>query len=344
MLDSTANGVLEIFLGGDSVVIGNGSIGSYSVLFTTINTNELSLVASSGPQTLTSISVRKTTESTFGGMTVALPLTVPRLTITQSVGVGNLDSPLTVTGADAIGADAGDINITTGSAIAGSGDAGNMNFTTGEATATGQGGDFNFVAGQSGSSTGVKGGDFTVTAGECRGTGQAGVITLLVGDDISGSNDGILTLGQVGGENLTFDFSTANTITLNSTTGVTVLTIPFNLIIGGTAPDSLFEVDGPIGTAIETVTGNTTLNNTHSTILVNASGNVTITLPTAASSYNNTDGIGRTYRIKKIDADADDVDIDGNGSETIDGDLVVTLNAQYESIDIQSDGSNWHIL
>ena len=96
--------------------------------------------------------------------------------------------------------------------------------------------------------------------------------------------------------------------------------------------------------AILTVTGNTTLDATHSTLLVNASGNVTITLPTAASSYNNTDGIGRTYRIKKIDADADIVTIDGNGSETIDGYLTPDLTAQNESIDIQSDGSNWHVL
>lgn len=116
------------------------------------------------------------------------------------------------------------------------------------------------------------------------------------------------------------------------------------VIIGGTNPDSLFEVDGAQGLAIETITGNTTLNKTHSTVLVNASGNVTITLPAAASAYNNTDNIGRIYEIKKIDADADTVEIDGNGSETIDGGLTAVLTVQYEAITIVSDGSNWHIV
>ncbi|KKN70065.1 hypothetical protein LCGC14_0435120 [marine sediment metagenome] len=108
--------------------------------------------------------------------------------------------------------------------------------------------------------------------------------------------------------------------------------------------DSILEVDGPIGTAIETVTGDTTLDNTHSTLLVNASGNVVITLPSVASSYNNTDGIGRTYRIKKIDADADTVTIDGDSAEEIDGELTAVLTAQWESIDIQSSGVAWFVL
>ena len=114
--------------------------------------------------------------------------------------------------------------------------------------------------------------------------------------------------------------------------------------IGTEVPVSLFEVDGPVGTAIETVTGNTTLDNTHSTLLVNASGNVTITLPSAASSYNNTDGIGRIYRIKKIDADADIVTIDGANSEEIDGETTQVLITQFQSLTIQSGGSGWHIL
>jgi len=78
--------------------------------------------------------------------------------------------------------------------------------------------------------------------------------------------------------------------------------------------------------------------------VTNESGDITITLPTAASSFNSVDGIGRIYRIKKIDADADTVTVDGNGSETIDDGTTATLTAQYESITIQSDGSEWWIL
>lgn len=117
-----------------------------------------------------------------------------------------------------------------------------------------------------------------------------------------------------------------------------------NLIVGGTTADSLFEVDGAEGLAIETVTGNTTLDDTHSTLLVNASGNVTITLPTAASAYNNTDGIGRIYEIKKIDADADIVTLDGNSSELIDGATTAVITTQWEAITVQSNGTSWYII
>ena len=117
-----------------------------------------------------------------------------------------------------------------------------------------------------------------------------------------------------------------------------------NVIVGGTAPDSLFEVDGPVGLAIQTVTGNTTLDNTHSTLLVNASGNVVIALPTAASAYNNTDDIGRVYLVKKIDADADTVTLDGNGAELIDGAATAVITVQWESIEFQSNGTSWYIL
>ena len=75
---------------------------------------------------------------------------------------------------------------------------------------------------------------------------------------------------------------------------------------------------------------------------MNATGNVTVNLPTAASAFDN--GLGRIYHIKKIDADADTVTVDGNGSETIDGGTTAVLTIQFESITIQSDGSNWHIL
>jgi hypothetical protein len=114
--------------------------------------------------------------------------------------------------------------------------------------------------------------------------------------------------------------------------------------VGTKTQVSLLEADGALGLAIETVTGNTTLNATHSTLLVNASGNVTITLPAAASVYNSTDDVGRIYTIKKIDTDANRVVIDGNGSETIDGAATAVITTQYESVTIQSDGSNWHIL
>jgi len=68
-----------------------------------------------------------------------------------------------------------------------------------------------------------------------------------------------------------------------------------------------------------------------------SSGNVTITLPAAASSS------GHILRIKKTVA-ANLLYIDGNASETIDGETQVEIANQYDCIEIQCDGSNWMVL
>jgi len=73
-------------------------------------------------------------------------------------------------------------------------------------------------------------------------------------------------------------------------------------------------------------------------ILADASGGAfTITLPAATS---NTDAI---IAIKKIDSSGLAVTIDGNGSETIDGDLIKIISDQYVTLTLISDGSNWNI-
>ena len=78
----------------------------------------------------------------------------------------------------------------------------------------------------------------------------------------------------------------------------------------------------------------------YTTILVNNSAaDATVTLPAASAASE------RIYNIKKINSSAAyKVIIDGNGSETIDGSTTYNLYLQYESVKIQSDGSNWHIL
>ncbi len=75
------------------------------------------------------------------------------------------------------------------------------------------------------------------------------------------------------------------------------------------------------------------------TILVDATAAArTITLPAAAGK------LGWIYNIKKVDSSANAVVIDGNASETIDGELTFSLTVQYMSLTIVSDGSNWHII
>ena len=46
----------------------------------------------------------------------------------------------------------------------------------------------------------------------------------------------------------------------------------------------------------------------------------------------------------RLDAIDCNVTIDGNASETIDGATTYALSAQYQSISIYSDGSNWHVV
>lgn len=91
--------------------------------------------------------------------------------------------------------------------------------------------------------------------------------------------------------------------------------------------------------AIITKTGAYTLTDDDATVLCDASGGAfTITLPTAVGRS------GWRFDIKKIDATANVVTIDGDGSETIDGETAQIIVTQYNAITVISDGSNWSIL
>jgi hypothetical protein len=71
-------------------------------------------------------------------------------------------------------------------------------------------------------------------------------------------------------------------------------------------------------------------------LTTSSSGDVTITL--YAASGNS----GRVLHVKKLVA-ANSVILDGNSSETIDGATTATIDAQYTSLSLVCDGSNWHI-
>jgi len=73
--------------------------------------------------------------------------------------------------------------------------------------------------------------------------------------------------------------------------------------------------------------------------LGNASGGAfTYTLPTASGNS------GLRLVIKKTDSSENAITIDGNGSETIDGDTTLLLNAENDFVEIISDGSNWQVI
>jgi hypothetical protein len=65
---------------------------------------------------------------------------------------------------------------------------------------------------------------------------------------------------------------------------------------------------------------------------------ITVTLPSAISV-----GDSFSLDIKKLGSTADII-IDGNGSETIDGDLTLTVTDKNQTIRLISDGSNWKVL
>lgn len=89
---------------------------------------------------------------------------------------------------------------------------------------------------------------------------------------------------------------------------------------------------------ISTLTGNTTLV-AQGVVLVDAtSGNITITLPAAASN------VKREYTIQKIDSSINTVTVDANASEVINGALTQVLATQYAFIKIKTNGTEWYII
>ena len=82
-----------------------------------------------------------------------------------------------------------------------------------------------------------------------------------------------------------------------------------------------------------------TANKYDTVILANcASTSITVNLP-AASGLT-----GKTYHIKKIDSSANAVTVDGNGSETIDGELTQVVSGQHDSMFIVCDSTEWWIV
>lgn len=90
---------------------------------------------------------------------------------------------------------------------------------------------------------------------------------------------------------------------------------------------------------VATIAGATTLTRLHTTVLCDASGGAfTVTLPAVSGNARV------AYSLKKIDASANAVTIDGDGAETIDDAATKVLAAQYDSIDIVCDGTEWWVV
>ncbi len=93
------------------------------------------------------------------------------------------------------------------------------------------------------------------------------------------------------------------------------------------------------GKIAQSITASTTVDSRAAIVLVNATaGAVTVTLPIAAVST------GREIVVKKTDASANAVTIDGNGAETIDGAANTALATQWKSKLLYCTGAAWMIV
>lgn len=111
-----------------------------------------------------------------------------------------------------------------------------------------------------------------------------------------------------------------------------------HIVFFADAVGTAYDENGVMGaaSAVTTITVDTTLTTAHNIVLVDAStGAVTLTLP-AAAVY-----AGPGYTIKKIDASANAVTIDGSGAETIDETTTRILTMQYDAVEVMSDGTEW---
>lgn len=98
-------------------------------------------------------------------------------------------------------------------------------------------------------------------------------------------------------------------------------------------------VSGSYSSPVTNYSSTNTLDIGNSLAVVDAtSGSVTINLP-AASTFN-----GVEFTIKKIDASANTVIIDGNASEVIDGATTQTLTGQWDFYKVKSNGTAWYII
>lgn len=127
-----------------------------------------------------------------------------------------------------------------------------------------------------------------------------------------------------------FAGSTADFMRCNNQAGTTVFSI-------GSAGS--VKVAG-IRTAIATKTANYTVTLNDHTLLGDCTGgNIEFELPDATTCA------GQIFFFKRIAAGGNDVNIDPNGTQTIDGSsATVTLTTQWDRLEIQSDGANWVII
>jgi hypothetical protein len=127
--------------------------------------------------------------------------------------------------------------------------------------------------------------------------------------------------GAIGGDSYFQDYGTTRVKILGNG----------NVGIGTALPTSVCYINGSFATSVTVVSSPVTLDETHQVIIV--SNNSSVTLPTAVGIS------GRQYNI--IRSGTSDVTVNTTLSQTISGDLILTLTNQWDSVVVVSDNANW---
>lgn len=161
-------------------------------------------------------------------------------------------------------------------------------------------------------------------------------------DDIAGSPKGRIRLYSRANQANWIDFKLTGWTTAVGYRKFTVVYVDHDGALTTDTGDTVFDFApaADIATEVNTITfADTpyTVTILEDVVLVNTTGgDVTVNLPAAATAV-------RAVHIKKLVA-ANTVTIDPDGAETIDGSSTVAFTAQYESVSLVSDGSNWHVI
>lgn len=92
------------------------------------------------------------------------------------------------------------------------------------------------------------------------------------------------------------------------------------------------------GSVIQSKTSSFTADVADDVYLINAASPTVATLPAASSAS------GKIFTFKRLNSTSSTVTIDGNGAETIDGALTLSIPNQYDTISIVCDGASWWVI
>lgn len=165
------------------------------------------------------------------------------------------------------------------------------------------------------------------------------------GSAITVSGDIIVLAAPAGGINvasagISVDATVVRTSAAQTIAGVKTFTDELSASAGLRANDVVSL--GHFAVQVDSVSGNTIIGTdaAYHVILADASGgSLTVTLPDATAVE-----VGREYIIKKTDTSVNGVVVDGNGSQTIDGDETFTLFGPYQAAKVVTNGTAWFLV